>query len=218
MGVLRELFSGLPVVTREGDPGVLGPLAEVTPEERAAVERAVRKRQHEYWATRHLARLALSELGIDRVPILNHADRSPRWPNGVLGSISHTDGWCGVALTRTGAELVGVGIDAERIHRMSDGVAERVLTQRELAITLASADVTAAAVLRFSAKEAVYKAIFPTVRRFVGFLEVEIELHESGAFGVAAVAPGLAHEIDATRLEGRYVVADGLCFTAVVLR
>lgn len=218
MGVLRELFSGLPLVTREGDPRVLGPLADVTPEERAAVARAVSKRQHEYWATRHLARLALNELGFAPGPILNHADRSPCWPDGILGSISHTDGWCGVALTRTGAELLGVGIDAERLHQMSDGVAERVLTQRELAITSASSDVATQAVLRFSAKEAVYKAIFPTVRRFVGFLEVEVALHEPGAFDVTFVTPGLAREVDATRLSGRYAIAEGLCFTAAVLR
>ncbi len=77
---------------------MLGPLADVLPQEREAVARAVSKRQNGYWATRHLGRLALAELGQATGPILNHPDRSPRWPAGILGAISHTDGWCGVAV------------------------------------------------------------------------------------------------------------------------
>jgi 4'-phosphopantetheinyl transferase EntD len=218
MGVLRELFCGFPVVTREGDPRALGPLADVLPEEREAVARAVPKRQHEFWATRHLARLALAELGFAPGPILNHPDRSPRWPAGVLGSISHTEGWCGVALTTTDGQLRGLGIDAERINPMSEGVIERVLTTNEQTVVAGHSDVSTQAVLRFSAKEAIYKAIYPQVRHFVGFLEVEVAVHANGAFEATFVSPALASELDATRLSGRYRIAAGLCFAAVVLQ
>lgn len=219
MGALRELFGEMPVATREGDPRILGPLADVLPPEREAVARAVTKRQNEYWATRHLARLALGELGFAPGPVLNHTDRSPQWPTGALGSISHTDGWCGVAVARAGTDgLLGLGIDAERVNPMSDGVVERVLTTTEQSLVNDSGDAVANAVLRFSAKEAVYKAIFPQVKRFVGFLEVEIVLREPGIFGASFVSSQLMRELDATRLKGRYWVGSGLCITAVVLR
>jgi phosphopantetheine--protein transferase-like protein len=218
MGVLRELFGDIPVVTREADPRVLGPLAEVFAEEREAVARAVSKRQNEYWATRHLARSALVELGFEPSPILNHPDRSPRWPEGIVGSISHTDGWCGVALTTAAAALQGVGIDAERIRTMSDGVIERVLTDNERRHLLQALDPAARATLHFSAKEALYKAIFPRVRRFVGFHEVEILVQEKGAFEMQVVSKELGGQLRGTSLMGRYQMQGGLCSTAVVLR
>lgn len=215
--MLRQLFRDPSIVTREGDPRVLGPLADVLPQEREAIARAVSKRQNEYYATRHLARLALQELGIAPQPILNHPDRSPRWPPGVLGSISHTDGWCGIALAKEGANAPsGLGIDAERVNPMSDGVIERVLTVREQK-ALGTAGDAAQAVLRFSAKEAVYKAVFSTLRRFVGFLEVEIVLREPGVFGVEFVSPELLQQLDATKVTGRYWIGDGLCMTSAVL-
>lgn len=219
MGVLRELFSGLPVVTREGDPRVLGPLADVLPQEREAVARAVSKRQNEYWATRHLARLALAELGQAPGAILNHPDRSPQWPAGILGAISHTDGWCGVAVAQAGAQgLRGVGIDAERVNPMSEGVVERVLTTNEQQLVSGTDDPATKALLHFSAKEAVYKAIFPTLRRFVGFLEVEIVVRDAETFGASFVSPELAQALDASAISGRYWIGEGLCVTSVVLR
>lgn len=213
MGILAGLLDGLPIVTKEADPRVLGPLAEVWDEERAAVARAVSKRQHEFFATRHLARLALDELGIAHAPILNHPDRSPRWPDGVLGSLSHTDTWCGVALTREASGVRGLGIDLERLGCVSPEVEERISTRRELV----RSDATRAS-LRFSAKEAFYKAIFPLVRRFVGFQEVEILLHlERRTFDVEIVGEPLCAELRTVKVSGLFATEAGLCCSAVIL-
>ncbi len=65
------------------------------------------------------------------------------------------------------------GLPAERVNPMSEGVVGRVLTTNEQQLVTGTDDPSTKALLHFSAKEAVYKAIFPTVRRFVGFLEVE---------------------------------------------
>lgn len=212
MNILGDLLQGLPVVSREGDPRALGPVAEVWPEERAAVQRAVPKRQHEYFATRHLARLALAELALPAVPILNHEDRSPRWPSGILGSLTHTDTWCGVALAGSGARLRGLGIDMERMGSVSPPVAARIFSDWELAhapeIDLA---------VRFSAKEAFYKAIYPLVRRYVGFGEVEIAMQSSRTFEVRLVSDALATEVSPLRLTGLFAVRDALCCTTVLV-
>lgn len=214
MAILADLLQGLPIVTREGDPRVLGPSAAVWAEERAAVARAVLKRQNEFFATRHLARLALDELAIAPAPILNHPDRSPRWPEGVIGSLSHTDTWCGVALTRANAGIRSVGIDLERLGCVSPEVEERISTSREFA----SGDAMSAS-LRFSAKEAFYKAIFPLVRRFVGFQEVEIELQTArGEFEVRVVAEPLSEELASVKVSGLFSTRAGLCCSVVILR
>ena len=215
--VLQRLL-GDGVVAREADPAALGPSARVYEEERRAVERAVDKRRYEYWSARHLARQALAVLGIEAGPLLNAPDRSPIWPPGVIGSISHTTGWCGVAVAHQSAQRRGLGIDAERCGKMSWGVAERVLTPRELARLPAAPHELDWATLLFSAKEAVYKCIYPSVRRFVGFLEVELELDVSQrTFRAIAVDSALAASEfwSAHRIEGCWMRGGDLWLTAV---
>ncbi len=213
MRILADLLEGMPIVTREADPRVLGPVAEVWPEERAAVERAVAKRKNEYFATRHLARQALEELAIPKSAILNNDDRSPRWPSGIVGSLSHTDSWCAVALTRPSCGIRSLGIDLERLGSVSPEIAQRILSERELRLSN-----TEEASLRFSAKEAFYKAVYPFVRRYVGFSEVEIEIAANArTFEVLVVAEQLRSELQAMRIGGFYATHSGLCCAAVIV-
>lgn len=218
-GLLAELFAGLPVVTREADPSVLGPVAQSWPEERLAVSRAVERRRFEYLAARHLARQAFAELGVRPCAVLNHADRSPCWPTELIGSLSHTSGWCGVALSRRDSGLSSLGIDAERLVAMSVGVLERVLTVAELADHEASGRSPSGAVLRFSAKEAIYKALYPRLKRFIGFHEVEVWPNEAeSTFEVRAVSQQLASELrQLPAPQGRYRRDDDICVTSVIL-
>lgn len=74
-----------------------------------------------------------------------------------------------VAAALAAAPTAGfVGIDLEHARAPRIDIARRILTPRE-------PRVEGAALLRvFALKEAIYKAIDPIVRRFVGFLEVEI--------------------------------------------
>ncbi len=214
MRILADLLEGMPIVTREADPRVLGPVAEVWPEERAAVERAVAKRKNEYFATRHLAREALDELAIPKSAILNNDDRSPRWPSGVVGSLSHTDSWCAVALTRPSCGIRSLGIDLERLGSVSPEIAQRILSERELSVSNGEG-----ASLRFSAKEAFYKAVYPFVRRYVGFSEVEIEIAaNTRTFEILVVAEQLRAELQAMRIWGFYATQSGLCCAAVIVR
>jgi phosphopantetheine--protein transferase-like protein len=212
MNILGDLVQGLPLVSREGDPRAIGPSASVWPEEREAVQRAVAKRQNEYFATRHLARLALAELAVPASPLLNHEDRSPRWPAGVLGSLTHTDVWCGVAVAKSEQTLRSVGIDMERLGSVSPDVAARIFSEWELSHANES-DLA----IRFSAKEAFYKAIYQFVRRYVGFREVEIELVTDRAFNIRVVSEVLAREVAPLKVTGLYATRGALCCTTVVV-
>jgi 4'-phosphopantetheinyl transferase EntD len=224
--VTRTLISRLfdeQVIALEANPSELGPRADVFDEERAAVARAVEKRRLEYFATRHLAHQAFAALGVPVVPLLNNADRSPCWPAGVVGSLTHTAGWCGVAVTRAGGECIGLGVDAERVYDMNIEVARRVLTKHEFDALAgwALGELQERATLIFSAKEAVYKCLFPLVKRYIGFDEVEISVARvsAGEFQFRAVSERLHAECvnSRARWSARFERQDNLWLTGVTM-
>src|SRR5690606_8093542 len=81
-------------------------------EQSASLQRSVAKRQAEYLAGRVCARAALQRLdGRDYVPG-THEDRSPIWPAGIHGSITHGKGWAAAVVAAEGA-CQGLGLDQE---------------------------------------------------------------------------------------------------------
>jgi 4'-phosphopantetheinyl transferase EntD len=214
---LPVLLAGLPVVTEEMPLPAAPPAAE--PADVAATAGMAEKRRLEYLAGRHCARAALARLGIRGHVLAAGADRAPIWPPGIVGSITHTgtaaDGFCGVAVARR-EDLAAVGIDAERDQPLPDEVLPTVLTPRERDALLrrpaASRDRVAA--LCFSAKESVYKALAPSLGRFIEFDQVTVELDlEAGRFTAVVDLPGAV----VPPLAGRLLVTPGLLLTAVAI-
>lgn len=218
-GVLAALLPA-GVECAEGDPSALGTSEGLFDAELAAIAKAVRSRREQYAATRHLARHVYARLGVAAQPLVNRKDRSPIWPEGYLGALTHTEGFCGVAVASE-RTLRGVGIDAERSQPLEAGVADHVLTEQEQRrLRQAGHDPLQLGALWFSAKESVYKAVFPTLQRFVGFREVEIHVQlETGTFSAVAVAPTLSddHAGLVAALQGRFVEQGGLWITSAVL-
>ena len=68
----------------------------------APVAKAVEKRRKEFSTGRQFSMLAQRVLGLPPAFVEHAEDRSPRWPDGVLGSISHTDTLALVVLMRSG--------------------------------------------------------------------------------------------------------------------
>jgi enterobactin synthetase component D len=135
-------------------------------------ERAVDKRRAEFLAGRFAAIEALRGLGVTDPPGRNQ-DGSPRWPAEIVGSITHgaERALCCVAHRR---ELRGLGLDAERL--MNEDVKlelrRRICTQGELALgaeLLPHLGEHELVSLAFSAKESLYKCLYPTVGRFMDF-------------------------------------------------
>lgn len=148
------------------------------PEEAAAVTRARQSRIREFATGRFLARRAMAELGVSTGPILKAEDRSPVWPDGVIGSLTHAAevAIAGVSHPRA---LTGIGIDLEQRDRVCKPLYRKLFTQAEcssLALWEQAPDRDRAAALMFSAKEAAYKAVYPRVGRFIGFHEAEIDI------------------------------------------
>jgi 4'-phosphopantetheinyl transferase EntD len=216
---LHDLFSDAPVVVEQ--LGLDGDIPALHPEEAAQVARAVTRRRREFAAGRHLARRALARLGtgFEDVVLLNGADRAPRWPTGVVGSITHTgagdQGYCAVVLGRD-SDLVTVGIDAEEAEPLEPELWSFVLTADERA-ALEREPVESRGLLAkvvFSAKECFYKAQYPLTRQFLSFQQVRITL-------IPALGQFIAERVDVgsemSRCLGRYSIDGVLLVTGIAV-
>lgn len=161
-------------------------------DERRLGERRAELVRPPFVAGRLALRAALAAEGAPIASILHDDRGAPVTPSGFVGSISHkTSVAVGLARPADGAR-VGVDVEIEKVGRVD--ISSRVLTDPELE-ELARVDEGARArftLLRFSMKEAVYKAIDPYLRRYVGFREVELVPRDAGRYDAVFVAPGAA--------------------------
>lgn len=190
-------------------------------EEEALLCRAVAKRRREFTTVRHCARAALRRLGRVAGPILPGERGAPAWPTGIVGSLTHCEGYRAAALAHD-RDLVTVGIDAEPHEPLPDGVGTAVTTEAERAM-LAGLGTTEPGVcwdrLLFSAKESVYKAWFPLTRRWLDFSQAELSIDPSTRRFVATLlVPGpMVGGRAQQELHGRYLVRNGLVLTAITI-
>jgi 4'-phosphopantetheinyl transferase EntD len=166
--------ASLPTPAIDGCVGVLGGIADyrewLLPGEAADLGAWVQRRQFEYSSGRHFAHRAMTALGVSPDPVIRMQDRAPIWPEGLTGSIAHCDDLA-VALVMRNDRGAGIGVDVERRGRIDPSLFASLFTREEqLAIGRGGS-----ATLHFSAKEAVYKAIYPEVRTFVDFTDVALD-------------------------------------------
>lgn len=216
-------------VESHGEEGAEG--APLYPEEQALLTRAVAKRRREFATVRFCARRAMEKLGVPPGPVLPGERGAPQWPAGVIGSMTHCDGYSAAALARA-TDLASVGIDAEPHEGLPEGVHETIALPSESA-RLVHLRAREPAVhwdrLLFSAKESVYKAWFPLTGKWLDFSEADIDITVappsapttaplSGTFRARLLVPGPV--VDGLRVptfEGRWTVTSGLVGTAVTV-
>jgi phosphopantetheine--protein transferase-like protein len=171
-------------------------------------------RGREFRIGRALAREALARLGVKNHPLLPAETREPQWPDGIVGSITHCEGVGAVAVAES-ARFCGLGIDLERIDRIDESIADTVCTpdeRSELEAMAPSARRRHLSLL-FSAKESVFKALFPPTRQFLDFHDVSLILGE-GHFSARSTITKLKR-IEAVR--GRFFAGSHLVATAAWL-
>lgn len=213
--VLPDMVAAAELYT---DPPDLAPL----PEEEPLIARSVAKRRNEFITVRYCARQALGELGVPPVPILKGEKGEPCWPDGVVGSLTHCDGYRGAAVGRQDAAR-SVGIDAEPHDVLPHGVLDAISLPAERTELTALPDGLHWDRILFCAKEATYKAWFPVTRRWLGFEDAHIvfdvdEGATSGGFeSRILIDPAALSGPPLTTLRGRWSVRDGLALTAIVL-
>ncbi|MFJ1647626.1 4'-phosphopantetheinyl transferase [Streptomyces sp. NPDC088258] len=191
---------------------------DLFPEERQLVAQAVDKRLREFTTARSCAREALRRLGHPAVPIPRAPSGAPVWPAGVVGSITHCEGYRAAAVAGS-ADTAWLGLDAEPNLPLADRSILSLISlpgeRRHLAeLAAARAEVHWERLL-FSAKESVYKVWSPMAGRRLDFGDAEVDFSpEDGTFRARATAPGA----EGVRIfHGRWQLRDGILLTAVTV-
>lgn len=216
--MIEDILPGC-VATAEAFSDV--PETGLFPAELAAIARAVPKRRGEFATVRHCARVALAELGVAPAAIVPGPRREPQWPPGVIGSMTHCDGYRAAAVARE-CDLSSLGIDAEPHQALPDGVLAHIARPEEF-VSLAQLQRGRPDVhwdrLLFSAKESVYKAWFPLARRWLGFGEATITFDpvlRSFEAALHQVGPDVAGQA-LTQMSGRWLVRGSLLITSAAV-
>ena len=189
----------------------------------AGLAGAARRRRLHYAAGRWCAVRALRQLGWTGDPSQLGRGRNgePLWPGGLCGSITHSGSRAWAAAART-SDAESIGIDAheritdERAVRVRDVVAggEELARAREVEIDFATW-----LTLVFSAKEALFKCLFPLVQRYFHFLDAELVALDVAerTFTLSLTGP-LDDRHDRTKsFAGRFERADEYVYTAIWL-
>lgn len=186
--VIASLFPEGVAAAELRAPGNVGTLE---PAEAGAIVRAVPKRAQEFAAGRLCARRVLAEFGIVDFAVLMAADRRPLWPEPLIGSITHTAGFCAAAAAQR-SSFESIGIDTEASGAVKPELWARVCVDSELAWvgSLPAARRAQAVTLIFSAKEAFYKCQYPVTGERLSFTDVEVAAFDwGGSRGSLSLSP-----------------------------
>ena len=183
------------------------------PLERTLVSQAVDVRKAEFGDARWCAHQALSELGATG-PVLRGERGMPLFPDGFVGSITHTQGFR-AAVAAPYSSVRSIGIDAEPADALPDGVFDAIARASEVPqmSKLVAAGVTCPDRLLFCAKEATYKSWFPMTQRWLDFDQAEISLRADGTL----ISYILARPTPVPFIEGRWVIRDGYVIVSTVV-
>lgn len=146
-----------------------------------ALRNASLGRKTEFIAGRLLANRGLKEVGIDHYHVSQNADRSPCWPPGISGSISHKDQFA-VAAVAPDMDFLGLDLESVLTEQRAKKLERRIINDAEKEVIAFSGLAYGNGFTRvFSAKESLYKAIYPYVKRYLPFSICEVTgIHSSG--------------------------------------
>jgi len=197
----------------ESEDGRRSLIDALHPDETRLTEPFAQRRLLTYAGGRFVMREALKLVGIDSSdPIVQDVRGAPVLPPGVAGSISHKDD---VACALVKIDAVGkLGVDVETIGAASQNIVPRIMTDDEQRtyeqLSTGKKDLMLAQC--FSLKEALYKALDPFVRRYVGFREVQVL---PKADGTARFELSLEKGEKPFVVQGDWFVDDSLLFSSV---
>lgn len=137
-------------------------------------------RSKTFAAGRTCARAALQQLGFPPSAIMAGGRGEPQWPLGVVGSITHCEGYCAAVATHD-TSYFSVGIDAEPNNPLPSNVLELISSaaEREI-ISAVHTDKIASDRLLFCVKETLYKAWYPIEKTWLDFKDANVRFDWSG--------------------------------------
>ncbi len=197
---------------------------------------SVQRRKDEFLAGRRAAYSALRKSGfqdqhngpVDESHLIQvirqNADRSPGWPAGYVGSISHSHNWV-MAVAAKASDYRSLGVDSEAIV----GSAQAELLRRDMGqaaewdlLSSVGLPMPIAFTLLFSAKESFYKSWYPLHTRFLNFDDVVACHIEPEPYPMrGSVHSGLIHlqlnQVDTSKQPVRYCITAHDVFTLTTI-
>ena len=162
------------------------PIALSPEEQKCLSPKASQKRREQFALGRKAAREAMGNLGIAKPgPVLRDSSRQPIWPGGLIGSISHTDQVAVAAVTYP-SRFESVGIDLHslgdpRLIEHSENLLARICHESETSWINSQPQLrTQRTALVFSAKESIFKALYPLYQASIAFKDVELYWRDNG--------------------------------------
>lgn len=143
-----------------------------------------RNKQLDFIRGRTCGKMALKKMGfpIANVELLSEPDGQVSWPEGVVGSISHSKGLAG-AIVGWKKDFQSLGLDIELRNRVQPEIWDRLFTEfeQEVLLQFPMELQSEKATEIFSLKEAFYKFQWPITKTFLGMRDVEWRKHEFAA-------------------------------------
>lgn len=183
--------------------------------EREQIARAGAIRRWEFSTGRRLGRAALAQIGYPPVALPGDSKRRPRWPEGAVGSISHTNSLCAV-MVAPAQQVAALGLDIERVSDVSETLLPHISREDELDALSLQVPGTILPALIFSAREAVFKAYNPVTDKFLDFQDVRLSV-DGDRFTAQILPPDLPRLFGQDRISGRFIVAGDLIISVVAL-
>jgi 4'-phosphopantetheinyl transferase EntD len=197
-------------------PGSTPDLA-LHPDEQIEAARMSATISADYRLGRACAHNAIRQLGRAKSAIRRGPSREPLWPEGLIGSITHCEGYCAAAVARK-TEIAALGIDAERLPGFPVEIKGEILTSKEIeSLDILNRPEGLHIAAAFSAKESIYKALYPRVRKFFDFKSVEISIDEDmknfsiANTSISKIIPYVP------RLSGHIIIHDDKILTAAIV-
>ncbi|KTB56429.1 4'-phosphopantetheinyl transferase superfamily protein [Pseudomonas allii] len=220
---LPEPLPGTVFLSTRFDPALLTPgdfqRCAVPPP--ASIQRSVAKRQAEFLAGRLCARAALQQLDhLNCIPAIGE-DRAPVWPAHISGSITHSTGHA-AAIVAHKAQWRGLGMDLENVLSLerAERLAGEILTADELQrmAALPREQIAQLVTLTFSAKESLFKALYPIVQKRFYFEHAELlEWSEPGHLRLRLLTDLSEEWCHGKELVGQFAVDDGQLLSLVAI-
>jgi 4'-phosphopantetheinyl transferase EntD len=193
----------------------LPPNFQLLAAESQATKTMVPRRVREFTHGRYCARTALERLGCPNQVVPVGAGRAPVWPPGITGSLAHH---CdvAVAIVAQREDLSALGVDLETAADLDHDLVPLIATAAEIDMLGNAMPAGAAAKIIFSAKESVFKCLWPSLERYIDFMDIEIVANPADKTFLARPENGFSEseKLLCHRLQGRYEITGGLLVTA----
>jgi 4'-phosphopantetheinyl transferase EntD len=212
-GIERGLARMVPAEVRYRVTATVPSGFHLMPAELSCCSRFAPRRLHDFTVGRYAASEALAQLGLERESLPIGDNREPAWPAGVVGSIAHTDGLAGAVAARR-SDICGLGLDLEHVSPIAD-IAKHISTSRERDFLSDHPSLPDYWNILFSAKEAIYKCLWPLLRRFISFQDVSLLVDYRHCRYAIASHNDLGPVAD--RLQGYWAISDRMIVAVAVL-